>query len=407
MGGQTLSMSSVVLAVGAVVIGVVVVLGIAVWLRARQAFTTPTERAVHATLSTAAEAAKVLRRGLTTESAAESAPILALLVGAPGMVVCDADGAVLAWEGHGVHHKKSFTKFAQEVVDTGRQQLIRHDEVDCGREDCRVWALVAQPIITGEASGTPQTVGVLAAVVSGPVSPGLVRTLGEVTRYAASQLELAELDASRERLAHAEVRALRAQISPHFIYNALTTIASFVRTDPRRARELILEFADFTRYSFRSAGEFTTLAEELKNVERYLTLEQARFGDKLSVRLQVAPEVLNVVIPFLVLQPLVENAVRHGLAGKHDGGSVSITAADAGAECTLSIEDDGIGMDPEKLRSGAFDTDPEETHIGLSNVDERLRAVFGDDYGLVVETAIGAGTKVILRVPKFRQGVTA
>ena len=96
----------------------------------------------------------------------------------------------------------------------------------------------------------------------------------------------------------AEVRALRAQISPHFIYNALNTVASFVRTDPARARELILEFADFTRYSFRSAGEFTLLADELRNIDRYLTLERARFGEALNVRLQIAPEVLNVVLSF-------------------------------------------------------------------------------------------------------------
>ena len=95
----------------------------------------------------------------------------------------------------------------------------------------------------------------------------------------------------------AEVRALRAQISPHFIYNSLGAIASFVRTDPDRARELLLEFADFTRYSFRRHGEFTTLAEELRSIERYLLLEQARFGDRLRVTLQVAPEVLPVSDP--------------------------------------------------------------------------------------------------------------
>ncbi|MDF2823642.1 MAG: yehU, partial [Mycobacterium sp.] len=94
---------------------------------------------------------------------------------------------------------------------------------------------------------------------------------------------------------------MRAQISPHFVYNALNTIASFVRTDPDRARELILDFADFTRYSFRAAGPYTVLADELRNIDRYLTLERARFGAALDVKLQVAPEVLNVVVPFLAL----------------------------------------------------------------------------------------------------------
>ena len=168
---------------------------------------------------------------------------------------------------------------------------------------------------------------------------------------------------SRADLARAEVRALRAQISPHFIYNALTTIAAFVRSDPDRARELLLEFADFTRYSFRQAGEFTTLADEMGNIEKYLTLERARFGDRLQIRWRVAPEVLGVVVPFLSIQPLVENAVRHGLAGRPGGGTVSVTAEDAGPDCVISVEDDGIGMDPEDVGRAAVD-DPSGSHVG-------------------------------------------
>jgi two-component system LytT family sensor kinase len=204
----------------------------------------------------------------------------------------------------------------------------------------------------------------------------------------------------------AEVRALRAQISPHFVYNSLGAIASFVRTDPDRARELLLEFADFTRYSFRRHGEFTTLAEELRSVERYLLLEQARFGDRLQVTLNIAPEVLPVVVPFLCIQPLVENAVRHGLAGADDVGHLRIVAHDRGHECVVEVEDDGAGEDPEKVRR-ALAGDAELDSVGLGNVDARLRATFGDDYGLVVETAPGAGTKVVVRVPKFAPGVTA
>ena len=156
----------------------------------------------------------------------------------------------------------------------------------------------------------------------------------------------------------------------------------------------------------RMARKFTTLADELRNIDRYLTLERARFGPRLQVRLQVAPEVLGVVLPFLALQPLVENAVRHGLSASEAGGTVSIVAEDAGAECLISVEDDGAGMDPDRLR----DLDEEQAHfsgahVGLGNVDDRLRAAFGDDYGLVVETALGAGTKVSMRVPKFRPGV--
>ncbi len=210
--------------------------------------------------------------------------------------------------------------------------------------------VVAQPLLAEDGD----MLGVLVVVTTRSPAPGMLGAVGEVARYAASQIELAELDASRARLDRAEVLALRAQISPHFIYNALNTIASFVRTDPDRARELILEFADFTRYSFRAAGQYTTLADELRNIDRYLTLERARFGAALTVTLRVAPEVLNVVVPFLALQPLVENAVRHGFAGR-GGGSIELIARDEGSDCVITVEDDGVGMDPEALRSGPSD----------------------------------------------------
>ncbi|HZE48991.1 MAG TPA: histidine kinase, partial [Jatrophihabitantaceae bacterium] len=195
-----------------------------------------------------------------------------------------------------------------------------------------------------------------------------------------------------------------AQISPHFIYNSLTAVASFVRTDPDRARELLLEFADFTRYALRHRGEYTTLAEELRNTERYLVLEQARFGDRLVVALHVAPEVLSIAVPFLVVQPLVENAVRHGLEGHAGVVTVVIHAVDDGADALITIEDDGPGSDPDVIRS-ALVHESASPSVGLGNVDARLRQVYGDRYGLVVETAPTAGTKVSFRVPKFAPGV--
>jgi two-component system LytT family sensor kinase len=248
-----------------------------------------------------------------------------------------------------------------------------------------------------------RVVGSLVAL-SDRSSASLLRATEEVASWVSGQLELAELDESRHRLMRAEVKALRAQISPHFIYNSLGAIASFVRTDPDRARDLLLEFADFTRYSFRQHGEFTTLAEELRSIERYLLLEQARFGDRLQVTLQVAPEVLGVSVPFLCLQPLVENAVRHGLEANPDGGRISIEARDIDRECMIAIEDNGAGQDPERIRQVLAGMAADDS-VGLANVDERLRAAFGDEYGLVVETAPGAGTRVVVRVPKFAPGV--
>ena len=115
--------------------------------------------------------------------------------------------------------------------------------------------------------------------------------------------------------------ALRSRFSDHFVHNTLTAIASYVRTDPARARELLAEFADFTRYSFRSGGELTTVGDEMQNAERYLTLERARFGARLRVEVAVAPEVRGVLIPPFVVAPLVENAVRHGIEPVPGGGT--------------------------------------------------------------------------------------
>jgi len=370
-------------------------------VRTRRVVATPTERAVHAALHTASSAARALRRGLDTDSAQTAAPYLRGLTVTQGLALFDGDGQLLALD------PDDDALWQTDIVDTCTS-TARDSIADQRRKltSARPMTVVAQPLLT-EAG---DVLGALVVVTASTPGPGMLGAVGEVARYAASQIELAELDASRARLDRAEVLALRAQISPHFIYNALNTIASFVRTDPDRARELILEFADFTRYSFRAAGQYTTLADELRNIDRYLTLERARFGQSLKVRLQVAPEVLNVVVPFLALQPLVENAVRHGLAGQ-GGGTVEIIARDEGTDCVITVEDDGAGMDPETLRAGQGDALADRTdqgaHVGLTNVDHRLRAAFGNDYGLVVETALGAGTKVMMRVPKFRSGVHA
>jgi len=370
-------------------------------VRTRRVVTTPTERAVHAALHTASLAAHALRHGLDEDSAHRAAPFLRQLTGADAVVVYDAAGEHLA------HDPAGAADALDEAGTVAADALTGQRRVMSGH---RAGAMVAQTLRTGDGDA----LGVLVAITSRQPGPGMVGAIGEVAGYAASQLELADLDASRARLDRAEVLALRAQISPHFIYNALNTIASFVRTDPDRARDLILEFADFTRYSFRAAGQFTTLSDELRNIDRYLTLERARFGDALTVRLQVAPEMLAVVVPFLALQPLVENAVRHGLADR-GGGTVEIVARDDGTDCVITVEDDGVGMDPDVLRAGsadaladgAPDASGHSAHVGLTNVDHRLRAAFGNDYGLVVETAVGAGTKVLMRVPKFRSGVRA
>jgi two-component system, LytTR family, sensor kinase len=393
---------SVVLAILAVLVVAGVATGLMYWVRTQQAFGTDADRATYNALDAMAQASRPLRDGLSAASATSAAPHLRALLNCEAVALTTDESVMLAWDGEAEHHAEWVAEAALEVLSTGRQQVLSQREMDCGRVDCLIRAVIVSPL---EVDGG--VVGTFGVVTARAAAAGVMRATAEVARYVSSQLELAELDESRSRLAHAEVRALRAQISPHFIYNALTTISSCVRTDPEEARELLMEFAEFTRYSFRAAGDFTTLAEELNNIDRYLILEKARFGERLQVKLQIAPEVLPVVLPFLALQPLVENAVRHGLATKADGGTLSVVAEDAGADCVISVEDDGVGMDPDRLRDEMGDSHVTGAHVGLGNVHDRLRAAFGDECGLVVETGPGVGTKVSMRVPKFSRGVRA
>ncbi|MEO3869345.1 histidine kinase [Nonomuraea sp. B12E4] len=388
--------------VGAAVVVVLVgVPAIVLWrvMRGRRELgTSPAERATFETLHTASLAGPPLRAGLTADGAERASRHLRALLGAAALAITDGE-RLLVYDGAGDHHADQAFEHAVPTMREGRIQVLT---IDCHLLECPIRHAVVVPLTTDD-----RVVGTLAAYGQN-ASAGLVRAAQEVAGWVDAQLELAELDRSRTLLMEAEVRALRAQISPHFIYNSLTTIASFVRTDPERARELLLEFADFTRYSFRRHGEFTTLAEELRSIDRYLILERARFGDQLQVTLRIAPEVLPVAVPFLCLQPLVENAVRHGLESRNGVGRITIVAEDdAGAECRISVEDDGLGMDPERLRRILAGDIPSAGGVGLANVDERLRQVYGDEYGLVVETAPGAGTKVNVRLPKYHPGVSA
>lgn len=383
-------------AVAVIVLAIAVVVGVGIkLLRSFRELGTDAERATYNTLHAASSAGQHLRTGLNPAGAAKASRQLRNLLGCDALAITDTAG-VLAWDGAAEELKPRLMELAADVLLGGRTAVLQARDLGTGHASGSFAAVIA-PVRAGS-----RVVGVV-AVFAPAAGAGLVRATSEVADWVAVQVELAELDASRTLLMEAEVRALRAQISPHFIYNSLNAIASFINTDPERARELVVEFADFTRYSFRRHGDFTTLAEELRCIDRYLLLERARFGDRVQVSLRIAPEVLSTVIPFLSLQPLVENAVRHGLEAKEGAGHITITANDSGAFAEVTIEDDGVGMDPAQLQSmlaGHHDGD----HVGLRNVDARLRQVYGDQHGLVIETAPGEGTLITMRVPKSQPG---
>jgi two-component system sensor histidine kinase LytS len=177
---------------------------------------------------------------------------------------------------------------------------------------------------------------------------------------------------------------------PHFLFNALNTIVSFCRTDPEKARALIIHLAEFFRRNLQPGGEMVSLATELEHVRSYLAIEQARHGDKLRVIYDVEEAALAHPLPALVLQPLVENAVKHGLLPTERGGTVLITAGLRGGVLEVSVGDDGMGMGHAA---------PKGIGLALTNTDRRLRALYGPQNGLDIESQPGCGTKVTVRVP--------
>ena len=207
-------------------------------------------------------------------------------------------------------------------------------------------------------------------------------------------------------LTEAELRALRAQVNPHFLFNTLNTIVDLISSEPERAEAMTERLAEVFRYVLaRTDRNLITISEEFDFLRTYLEIEQARFGDRLRVVLEVDPAVSGYVIPSLILQPLVENAVKHGLAPKLEGGTIRVRASRDAGFLQLTVEDDGAGWRGERYDDlkAVFelpDRKPGPGGVGLRNVVERLRTTYGDRARFDASTRAGHGTTVIVSIPE-------
>jgi two-component system, LytTR family, sensor kinase len=334
-----------------------------------------------------------LRRGLSPSSAAAAVPHLRELTGAASVALADTR-TVLAIDGDGGEQVRPGDLLSGLLARTRDDRMRIEPRLTSSDPSCPLRSAVLAPLLVqGRRAGT--LIAFYRATGRPPSSE--LRVVGEAASLVSAQLELSVIAEQEERLARAELRALRAEISPHFIYNALAAVAGDIHARPDEARELLIDFAEFTRYLFRDGRSYVTLADELEHVERYLRLEQARFR-ALHVEVSVAPETLGAVVPAMSLQPLVENAVRHGIERRAGTGRVTIDARVVGTDVELLVCDDGYGIDSDRLPgllAGAGGG------IGLPNVDARLRATFGERYALRIDSELGHGTTVIMTVPNL------
>jgi two-component system LytT family sensor kinase len=202
-----------------------------------------------------------------------------------------------------------------------------------------------------------------------------------------------QLEAQRAHLIEARLAALTNQINPHFLFNTLNSIATLIRINPDQARSMIYKLSNILRRLLRKAENFSPLREEVSFIDDYLAIEMVRFGDKLRFYKEIDPETLDRLVPSMVLQPIIENSIRHGLANKVEGGMVRLRTWIEDGRLRILIEDDGLGIEERKLAT-LF-----EQGVGVSNVNERLRVLFGPEYRMMVDSSPGQGTRTLIEIP--------
>ena len=252
-----------------------------------------------------------------------------------------------------------------------------------------------------------QNVGyIIAAKVKGESFTNMgTEFLYGICRILEAIYEFDQMKEEKNLLAEAEIRALQAQINPHFLYNTLNTISFYIRSDPDTARKLISYLSDYFRHSLNNPSRFISLAEELHVIECYTELERARFGDRLQITYDFPKEEIeNIQVPPLLLQPLVENAVVHGIFKRPEGGSIKVGLVEHEDSYKIYVYDTGIGI-PRNKRKKLLEDHKRRDHIGLINVHQRLLSLFGEKSGLHIVSRENKGTLVFTRIPKMKKEV--
>ncbi len=346
------------------------------------------------------EALPHLRGGLGTESADFTARLVFDNLGLDAASVVSTDG-VLAYIGAGDDHHlvghPNLTEVTRRALATGKPDTANdRAAIGCPVASCPITAVTIAPFVV-----RGNVVGALKLYRSGghAIEERDERVAIGLARVFSVYLEVAELDARAALVRQAELDALRAQISPHFLFNTLTTIAALTRTDPQRAHDLIVDFAEYFRGTLAHRGDFVTLDDELATVERYLSLERTRFGEGLHVEFAVDARARAVLVPVFAVQPLVENAVAHGFKTRNGRGTIRIAAHPRDDGFEISVSDDGAGMSPDRQQSLLGRGSSTGLGMALSNVQRRLIGAFGPASRLQIASEPGHGTTVAFWVP--------
>lgn len=343
-----------------------------------------------------------LRSGLDEASALETARIIWERVPVAAVDIA-SNTKVLTHLGIGDDHhlpgEPLRTTATKKVLLSGKPVFLRSKEaIGCDDPNCPLSSAVIVPMRKGN-----RIVGCLKFYGTDGIP--LHTTHFELAKGLAglfsTQLELQDIQTKNQLLAKAEIRRLQTQINPHFLFNALNTIGAFCRTKPERARSLLSELAMYMRRNLDAGDGFAPIGSELEQVRSYLEIEQARFGDRVKSEWNLDDGVEDIEVPTLIIQPLVENSVKHGILGRDEGGTISINIGRDNGLVHVHIEDDGIGMDEATLWS-VLNSENEfsgEDHIGVRNCNQRLEQIYGPSHMLSIISHPGKGTRVSFTIP--------
>lgn len=342
-----------------------------------------------------------LRKGLDFESAARVVEIIYNETDVDAVAITDNE-QILAFKGEGsdhhLPHGEVLTRVTKRTLEGGEMVVVlSKEEIGCNEDKCPLSSAVVVPLRNRD-----QISGVLKLyrTKGKTISAADIELARGISSLLSNQMEIARLTEQAQLTIQAELKALQNQINPHFLFNAINTIVSYCRTQPMIARRLLLKLSEVFRYTLQSQGYLCTLKDELKLVQDYMSIEKARFGDRIQLIIDVPSELLDIKIPRLSLQPLVENAIRHGVSRLAETGKIEIKAREIDAGVEIKVKDNGVGIEAEQIDKILNPGHGNNMGIGLSNVNQRLINIFGQKSRIKVESQVGVGTLLSFVIPK-------
>lgn len=334
-------------------------------------------------LNIAKKTLEYTKKGLNNETSVKISEILCKMASVSGAVVWSKNG-VFSYYGEKIDESNLKHKIEKLYL---KSDETMHSIVNVGKN----YEFFFAPIIINN-----EIDGVIGMELKNSKSANeyFVEFLSELSSLLSMQIQLFQLNEKVRVLNSSQIKALRAQIEPHFLFNTLNTISSFCRTNPLKARELIIDLSNYFRQSLNK-GEFVELDEEIEMLKSYIAIEKARYGDRLNVVFHIEKDLERFKIPSFIIQPIIENSIKHGVLKKADGGNVIVAAEKEIAFVKFTVSDNGIGMTTERCKE-VINNWP---GTGLRNVNSRLKLIYNSNKGLEISTSEGKGTKVSFKMP--------